>query len=469
MSSIMRSRLFTPKFVFILLLIVLICLVGAYYIWQMYTRDDFSFSPFAQTPTGTTNSSGNSINNNVPNNNDLPNNVPTNSIFAIANYEGYWEDLVNGDSNLWIYDNKDGTIDFDYYKPRTDSKSATKVTINDKGVGEYTATDDSKGAIYLKENVVELEYVGMDGNKNNASFSKTSSKVISRRQLFEEIQKIIESNYKAINKDIFKYEESPNYLTLSLADGCFIKANEVNVSYEGIEFLRDDYIIDKKLGKLITLQDLLENDSKRIADVDNYIKGYLEIKKLEFERFCQLNNLSGEAWPYQEFNGVMDPYNYNSKYFSIDETNKNVIIKALSYPDEARKALGDLWIKVPFEVCFDAKRQREFGVISKKFNPEISKEIAMGYLKYIIQEQSGDNMENFGDSDTNSYNLIYFEKPELAIVDKNFNYKKYSYNDKMEIVESSDYNTEYTSIREKKYSPTEIKQVFCLSSKLYEQ
>jgi len=395
----------------------------------------------------------------------------TSKKLAYSEYEGYWTDISRGGVDgggidLWFYCNDDDTINFSISEYRQYSFDIEKLTIDKSKSTYFKDTSGSyEGTIVLKDSVIEVNY-NVSSETKSATFSKESTSVITRRQLFEEIQNIINSGYSKVDASMFSYQESDYYMSLKLIPTCYLKPSEQNVSYEGSEYIRDIYVIDKEKGKLVSLPDLLDNNYNTIGNVDDYIKKYIEIKKLEYNRLCELQGNSGDSWPYADYKSILDAYNYNSKYFYLDEAKQNVYIKALAYPDEARKALGDIWVAVPFEICFNEEKCTKMGVVTKKFNPEIPKDISIAYLKFIINNQSGDNMEDFGDSDTNSYNLIYFEKPELAIVDSNYDYKKYSYDENMNVVESDDYNSEYTSIREKKYSPLEIKQVFCLSSDL---
>ena len=453
MSVIMRRSILTPKMIVILIVIIGI-VIGAIMIIgdRIISGSNKPLVTEEPKPDETTAVA-------TEDNSKIP---ETTSLASVKDYDGYWTS-TSDEADLWVFFQSDGTINFNYSKSRDKALNVTGIVAKTNEVLPFTAEDSTSGTITLKDNVIELKTSG-----DSQSFIKASTRVISRRELFEEINNIINSRYTKVDNTMFTYEETNDYLSLKLLSTCYIKPDEQNIPFEGNEYLRDVYIIDKIKGKLINLQDLLENNTEIVSNVDNYIKGYLEIKKLEYDRLCQIQGVSGEPWPYKEFDGVLDAYNYESKYFDIDETNKNVNIKVLPYPDEARKALGDIWVAVPFEVCFSEDRCNTFKVSTKKFNPTIDRNVAMAYLKFIISRQDGNNMEDFGSTDTDFYNLIYFTKTELAIVDKDFNYKKYSYDENMNITESDDFNNEYTSIREKKYSPQEIKQVFCLSSKLYQ-
>ncbi len=465
MSVIMRKKKFFSKKLIIALVVILLIILGFIGYKVVLNKKSNEHTSGDIIPIYSDNTSGNNNNENMNSGNIIP---PPVIITSINDYDGYWIDTAKGSFNdggadLWVYYNDDNTISIEL----TDYESGEIIVANNVSAQynqtvEFKSTETSStGTIRLGDKVIELL---IDGSSR--LFIKASTRTITRRELFEEINDIIVSQYSKIDNTMFSFEESNDFLSLKLLPTCYLKPSELKVAYEGTEYIRDVYIIDKRKAKLINLQDVLDNDNARVKEVDNYIKKYIEIKKLEFNRLCEINKESGEEWPYKKFESVLDPYNYESKYFLIDEENQNVDIKVLPYPDEAMKALGDIWISVPFEICFSSERCNAYNVVSKKYTPPIDRDVALAYLKFIINKQNGHNMEDFGSSDTNSYNLIVFDKPELAIVDKYYNFKKYSYDDEFNIIESDDFNNEYTSIREKKYSPLEIKQVFCLSSDL---
>ncbi len=282
-----------------------------------------------------------------------PNSVDINTLppDSTLRYHGLWVDMVMGGQNysgddLWIYARNENSIDIEYIGNNGISFEAYGIPIID-GRGEFV--DSSRkynGSLNLKTTFVELDYTEDEtGSSHSISFEKLSKKTVTRRELFGEIQRIINSNYQNIDPTIFRIKNGKEFLLLNMVPTCYVENRERKSTYNGIDYFRDVYTIDKVSNKLVSISDVIP-DEKHVKDTDAYIKDFLNRKKAQAE-------LSGDTWNYADtFLGILSPYNIYSKYFYVDEENYTVSIQIYD----------DLWCNVPFYIAFDKDRQSRYGV-----------------------------------------------------------------------------------------------------------
>ena len=177
MSSIMRPRLITPKFVLLILVILAIAGVAMY----------FLVFRSATTPTYVNNEKlDDNLSEPSNNNNQYTNessNTPINYSAAqstLNKYEGLYHDVINdgvenGGSDLWIYDNKDGSVSVEYSRFRVGGLEANNVIISDAGVADFTTQEDKPCKIVFKEGVVEIDTT-LSGFEEKTSLRKVSSR-----------------------------------------------------------------------------------------------------------------------------------------------------------------------------------------------------------------------------------------------------------------------------------------------------
>lgn len=270
----------------------------------------------------------------------------------LKEYEGFYGDETEDYISIFYVD--DTTIDVDFGEYRLGGIEGKNVKIDQYGKGYFSKDDIADVDITLKNGKVYLKIDGAEDTYfkekrfKNMEFTKTSTNIVTREEILKEINKIIASNYSDINKDIFDvYSSTSNYLTLILKPTCYIYEYDkiVESKYFTVDDIDHYYTIDKTKGKFILLKDLFNNNSKKIEQINNYIKKEIESQKSKWNP-AEFENVS---WPYSEFK-TLDDSDYFENYFLINE-NKNVVnIRCLPYPSETLRNVGDLWIEVPLNL-----------------------------------------------------------------------------------------------------------------------
>ncbi len=191
-----------------------------------------------------------------------------------------------------------------------------------------------------------------DASRNTMlEFEKVSEPILLEGTKEKALAEIEESQGKAVNEEIFTVvSNTDNYLILKCErylyseDGYYREGNSISD-------LTKYYSYSKKDNKFVTLEDIA---GSKMNDVNDYIKSEIEKMKSEWKKGKfngeDIEN-NTEPWPYSEFEGI-GKTTYLENYFLIDELNQIVRVRVLGYPDEARKALGDICVDVPFS-CFE--------------------------------------------------------------------------------------------------------------------
>ncbi|MBQ7668070.1 MAG: hypothetical protein IJS47_01960 [Clostridia bacterium] len=256
----------------------------------------------------------------------------------IKKYEGTWGDELD---NIQIFCVDDNTIDFNYFLYRTLSFYVKDVTIDENGYGEFNPQEEyePKGKIYLQNNKVKLviESHTFDFESElpyEITFNEHKKyKVIEKGAIEESINKTIEEGLAQVDTEIFNVEkDSKNYLTLKVLDLVRYIDEVAGEKY----YAYDDnyYNIDKTQKKVISFHEFLGNDNEKVQKVFNYLHEQIKIKSNE----------------YNEEYGVDDPEPHwviRENYFIVDE-NAKVLKVMCSYPFEAARVYGTIWIDVPF-------------------------------------------------------------------------------------------------------------------------
>ena len=276
-------------------------------------------------------------------------------------YHGLWVDMVMGGKDasgddLWLYENEDGTIDFEYISSDGTEFESSQVTLYDNSGSFVDQSRNYEGNISLKPYLVELNYNNSVSQiSKSISFEKYSKNTLTRRELFNEINSIISSKYTNINPNIFRIKDGKEFLLLNLVPTCFIENRDVKSSYSGIDYIRNVYTIDKYNNKLLTISDLII-DEEHARTIDGFIKSFIENKKQEF-------SLNNELWPYEgEFIGILSPYNDNSKYFYVDEIGSVLTVKVLENKAKTDDESKDLWCNIPLYLVLDNERKARLGI-----------------------------------------------------------------------------------------------------------
>ena len=476
MSSIYRRN--NTKLIVLILVIIAIVATATYLI--MFHEDPSSQEPpvpVVETPTQTTTPSGDSES-------DISEIfAPVTKKYSIlSDYDGYWGDVLQGNvdsggTDLWIYVNSDDSIDISLSEFQNARFEIEDLKIVDKKGTFENVYGMYSGTIFLKENVIELTYTnGYITTPIDQTFKKISTRTITQKELFDEIDRIIASNFSTIDPTMFSCVETNDFLSLYLVAGCYVKEREYSKLEDSTNFYRDVYLIDKKKAKLITLMELLDNDVQKMEDVDKYIKNYLEVKKLEFNKL--MGNTGAETdikWPFNSFVGINFVNNFVSKNFDVDERNQVVKIKSVTNIRDKKIASSSIWAPVPFELVFDSNRLSSMNISSSSLKQELTDEVARAYLELIISQETGEDLETFGDDDTNRYRFLNVSGEKVArlgIVGQDKVFKSYRYNDEtkqVDEVEKIDYSKQaevFNSLYKSCSNENEIKTIICISSDL---
>ena len=276
-------------------------------------------------------------------------------------YHGLWVDMVMGGKkasgdDLWLYENEDGTIDFEYISSDGIEFESSRITLYDDAGSFVDESRNYEGSITLKPYLVELNYINSASQiSKSISFEKYSKITLTRRELFNEINSIISSKYTNINPNIFRIKDGREFLLLNLVPTCLVENRDVKSSYSGIDYIRNVYSIDKYNNKLLTISDLII-DEEHARTIDSFIKSFIEDKKQEYSS----NN---ETWPYEgEFIGILSPYNDNSKYFYVDEIGSVLVVKILNNKNKTDDDSQDLWCSIPLYLVLDNERKSRLGI-----------------------------------------------------------------------------------------------------------
>ena len=184
MSSIMRPRLITPKFVLLILVILAIAGVAMYFlIFRSATTSTYVNN---ENSNSNSNSAEPVVNNqNTNENSNISTNYPS-AQNTLSKYEGLYHDVINdgvenGGSDLWVYDNKDGSVSIEYSRFRVGGFEANNVMISETGVADFTTQEEKPCRIIFKDGIVEIDTT-LAGIEEKTSLRKVSSRIVSRRQ-----------------------------------------------------------------------------------------------------------------------------------------------------------------------------------------------------------------------------------------------------------------------------------------------
>ena len=271
----------------------------------------------------------------------------------------------------------DNHIDVGYYQYRSDAFyindvnitkmeggaiEASKVISEDDGIYRDSSTEQLKLDVLIKDDTIKLTFNGnvlMYGDKTQNTVmeeKKDGGYVITEEQKQKALNLVKDGMGQYVNNKVFEIvEDSTQYLVLRVT--CYIYDGEDEGKYhiEGSESIGmyKYYNFDKKNKKFVNLSDLTGGSYTKLNE---YIKTAIESKKQGWidgtDKQWNVDGYStvGTEWPYWEmFNGIGNP-DYFENYFLIDEGNKVVKIRCLSYPDEATRAYGDICIDVPFSI-----------------------------------------------------------------------------------------------------------------------
>ncbi len=355
----MSSLLFNNKgkvfgTIVLILVVAIIASVATYYILQNQNIT-------SENPPIVISISGNKQNEYEQQKDIGPNEDTPISPSNLAFYDGFWVDIImggnkNSGEDLWIYKNSDNKINIDYI----DTKNDIYFEIDDIEVVNNKGIFRSSGGIYegtieTKEKIVEVVFTDTNTNTSyDYLFQKESAVTLTRAELFDQINYIIKGNYSEIDRRIFDYKDGKQFMSLSLANKCYIENRELKSSYGGVDYFRDVYTIDKTKNKLVTISEIIE-DEEHARRVDSYISSVLGDKMARADS-------SGDVWPYPSFMGVLSSYNDVSKYFTIDEDDHFLTIKIFDTVKVDDEIYDDLWISVPFEYVFSDDRLISMGL-----------------------------------------------------------------------------------------------------------
>ena len=370
MSSIMNRKNSILPIIVLIVVIILVVIIG-FLLMSEKTPEPVS----TNTPVITTESSGEDTTPVVIENNTKP---QVNEDL-LASYDGYWVDIImggtsNSGEDLWVYYKGDDVVDIDFI----DNKSATyfeadDIEITDNHGSFKNAFGMHDGEIDIKGKAIELSFKdNSTADIKNYLFEKRSIRTLTRKDLFNEIDKVIQNNYQDIDTTVFKVKDGNQFMSLGLAENCFIKNRETRSSYDGIDYFRDIYTIDKVKNKLVTISDIIE-DEEHARRVDDIISSFISDKIV---RAMEDN----ERWPYGEFMGVLSTYNDSSKYFYIDEDNHYVNIKVFNSGNYGIETYDELWCGVPFIYVFTDERLVSMGIEPMSFVEEVSGEMVSGEI-----------------------------------------------------------------------------------------
>lgn len=275
----------------------------------------------------------------------------------ISSYEGYWVDILlggtsYGGSDLWLYYKSDDTFDLDFI----DSEKNISFEEDDVKIINNSASFvvlNYSCILTINEKIINFT-VKDSSNSYEYLFEKKSNKIISRKELFDAIDNVIKSRYQYIDSTILRYKNDNNFIALGLVPTCFIKNRDAKSTYDGVDYLRDVYTVDKTKNKLITIGDLIE-DEEHARRVDKYI-----LEDLERQKDTALD--SGYIWPYPAYLGVLSPYNNASKYFYVEEEAHVVHIKAYEKMIVKDEETNEVWCTIPFEYIFNDERLIKMGI-----------------------------------------------------------------------------------------------------------
>lgn len=262
---------------------------------------------------------------------------------SIEDYVGMWSSDGTGyESNVTIFISDNGLVKFDFYAYRLMSFEASDIRIED-GVGRFVSYGvDYQGQLIMKNGKVTISFEGEHTYLNDIyefdyhTLSQTGN-------VDEELNEMIQNHFQNIPESTYQYKQNNDFIILNRLSSIVVKEGKEQFR----QYLNGPYIIRKSDNKRI--KDVTELFTQEKLDkVDEYILKKIELKKEEWDLDHKEDDSYLRDFPWRINFETVNEYTE----FILDIENEVLKIKVASYPDEASRALGDLYIDVPLTLVY---------------------------------------------------------------------------------------------------------------------